>query len=513
MTTSNHGQDFDVIVIGSGMGGLAVASILTQVGKQRVLVLESHFKLGGFLHSFRRKGYFWDPGVHYIGDMGEKSLTRQCMDLVTGGRVAWEKMHEDFERYLFPNETFRVPSCPKKFEQVLGERFPDEKPALRRYFRDVKAIQNWSHRWFFAKQFPQPAAAIIALGGKKANELTQDYLDRNFKDPLLKAVLTGQWPDYGTLPAESAFGIHAIVAADFQLGGYYPVGGSQKIADSAAAIVEEGGGACLVNHRVKRIQIDRNQATGVVVEHKGKELRFTGKRIVSNAGVAPTFNHFIASNYAQAERAKVARSTPGTSASILFLGLNDDPRKRGFENCNYWIFNSENHNENPLGDSSVVGAFLSFGSIRNPGQEPHTAQIVTFSRYEDWESHADTQWKKRGEEYEQRKQAWADKLLDLAEQRFPCLRDLVDYHEVSSPLSVESFTHHPRGQIYGRACTPSRLSDSWSIGTSVKNLYLTGSDIAVPGVNSALMIGVMTSGKLLGWSGMPRILMRAASKS
>lgn len=512
MIAPNQKQDFDVIVIGSGMGGLAVASLLTQVGKQRVLVLESHFKLGGFLHSFRRKGYFWDPGVHYIGDMGDKSLTRQCMDLVTGGRVAWEKMDEEFERYLFPSETFRVPSCPKKFEQALGERFPDEKPALKRYFRDVKAIQNWSHRWFFAKQFPQPAASIIGYGSKKVTETTQDYLDLHFKDPLLKAVLTGQWPDYGTLPAKSAFGIHAIVAADFQLGGYYPVGGSQKIADSAAEIIEEGGGACLVNHRVKRIQIENNRATGVVVEHKGKELSFSGKRIVSNAGVETTLNRFISPEYASTERAKVAQGTPGTSATILFLGLNDDPRNHGFDNCNYWFYKTEDHNARPLGDRAVAGAFLSFGSIRNPGQEPHTAQIVTFSQYEDWESHANTKWKKRGEQYEQDKQVWANQLLNLVEERLPGLRKLVAYQEVSSPLSVESFTHHPRGQIYGSACTPSRLANSWSIGTSVKNLYLTGSDVAVPGVNSALMIGVMTAGKLLGWSGMPRILMKATQK-
>lgn len=502
-------SEFDVIVVGSGMGGLAAASILASVGKRRVLVVESHFKLGGFLHSFRRKNYVWDPGVHYIGDMESGSLTRQCMDLVTGGEVEWEKMHDDFERYLFPDETFRVPSCPKRYEERLMERFPAEAKGIRRYFRDVKAIQGWSHRWFFSKQFPEPFAGMISWTSKLAKKNTQAYLDELFEDPLLKSVLTGQWPDYGSKPEESAFGVHATVAADFHTGGYYPVGGSQKIADGAAKVIEDAGGKCLVNHPVKRILIKDNKACGVVVETKGQEKEYFAPCVISNAGVETTFTKLVAPEYAQAERARVGNSQPGTSAIILFLGLKDDPTKHGFENCNYWLFNSNDHNDH-LRQHGVEGGFVSFGSVRNPGQAPHTGQIVTFSREEDWSQFQNTIWKKRGEAYEAAKQEFAENLLDFAESRMPGLKELVAYQELSTPLTFQSFTGHPRGQIYGNACTEKRIGEcSWSIGTSVKQLYLTGTDITIPGVNSALMVGVMTAGKLLGWFGMPRILTRA----
>ena len=61
--------DFDAIVIGSGMGGLTVAALLAKHGGKRVLVLERHYTAGGFTHSFRRPGYEWDVGVHYIGQV------------------------------------------------------------------------------------------------------------------------------------------------------------------------------------------------------------------------------------------------------------------------------------------------------------------------------------------------------------------------------------------------------------------------------------------------------------
>ena len=341
---------------------------------------------------------------------------------------------------------------------------------------------------------------------------TQHYLDTHFRDPKLKAALVGQWPDYGATPSESAFGIHSIVAADFQHGGYYPIGGSQLLADGAAEMIEKHGGQCLVNHAVKAVLVEDNRAIGVRVEHKGRSLTYVADRIVSNAGAATTFNKLVPHPYAVEERARLTQARPGPSAMILFLGLNQDPRNQGFEDCNYWLFSSLDHNQ-PMEPDSVIGAFVSFGSLRNPGQQPHTAQIVTLSQEDHWSEFAhSTTWKRRGGAYEGFKETWSDRLLDFAEARLPGLRSMVDYKELSSPLTVKSFLDHPSGQIYGHACSPARLKEgSWSIGTSVKDLYLTGSDVAVPGVNSALMIGVMTAGKLLGWLGMPRILTRVFS--
>lgn len=511
--TANE-RHYDAIVIGSGMGGLSTASLLASVGRKKVLVLESHFKLGGFLHSFRRKSFVWDPGVHYIGEMQTGSLTRRCMDLVTGGEVQWHKIQSDYERLMFPNATFDIPAGKEAFEKRLIERFPNERANIVRYFKDVIAVQNWSHRWFFSKQFSGPVASMISFGKKLPLANTQDYVEQRFNDPLLRAIVTAQWPDYGTPPTESAFGIHGTVQADFFNGGYYPIGGSQTIADSAAEVIQRKGGRCLVNHPVKEILIENNRAKGVVVEHKGKTESYFAPLIISNAGARTTFDRMIPEGIGNLEKDKLKQVKRGTSAVILFLGLNDDPRKHGFDDCNYWIYDSLDYAArlNPDQSIDIGGAFLSFGSMRDPSYSDHVAQIVSFSREDQWEAFSGQPWMKRGESYEAQKADYAEALLAFVEERLPGLRNIVEYQELSSPLTVKSFTGHAGGAIYGQECDANRLNrDQWSIGTSVKNLYLTGSDVGLPGVNGALMAGVMTAGKLLGWLGMPRILTQAFS--
>ncbi len=87
MATQN---EFDAIVIGSGIGGLAFASIMAKLRKWRVLVLERHFKIGGFTHTFTRPGgWSWDVGLHYVGDMGKGMLGRRLFDYITdaGGEM------------------------------------------------------------------------------------------------------------------------------------------------------------------------------------------------------------------------------------------------------------------------------------------------------------------------------------------------------------------------------------------------------------------------------------------
>ena len=274
--------------------------------------------------------------------------------------------------------------------------------------------------------------------------------------------------------------------------------------------------AALVNHEVQRIQVRNGVACGVVAKHKGKEIEFQAPVIISNSGAWNTFQKFVPDEYCQREREQTKRIKPGVSAIILFLGLNADPRTKGFDECNYWIYSRLDHDVQARyrdGEPDRIdGCFVSFGSLRNPDQVPHTAQLISFCHESDWSEFRDSAWMKRGEEYEERKAKIAEAMLSYVEQRMPGLREMVDYQELSTPLTVKSFTAHAGGAVYGQACDANRLfRDHWRIGTSLKNLYLTGSDVGTPGVNGAMMAGVMTAAKILGPLGMTRIMWRAYS--
>ena len=119
MSSSN--QTFDLIIIGSGIGGLTVASLMSQIKNQRVLVLERHFKLGGFTHSFTRPPKrLWDVGLHYVGEMATGMMGRQLFDLITQRKVQWSKMRSPFEKFVYPDFTFDVPDDENLFSTSIN---------------------------------------------------------------------------------------------------------------------------------------------------------------------------------------------------------------------------------------------------------------------------------------------------------------------------------------------------------------------------------------------------------
>src|SRR5690606_25357841 len=96
---------YDAVVIGSGIGGLTAAALLSQAGK-KVLVLEQHYTAGGYTHSYDRNGYEWDVGVHYIGDMGTNTLARKVMDRISGNRLHWAPMEDCDDRGYYGEDNF-----------------------------------------------------------------------------------------------------------------------------------------------------------------------------------------------------------------------------------------------------------------------------------------------------------------------------------------------------------------------------------------------------------------------
>ena len=146
---------YDAIVIGSGMGALAFASIMAKLRKWRVLVLDRHFKIGGFTHTFSRPGgWTWDVGVHYVGEMGQGMTGRKLFDFITDGGVDWSPMPDVYDVFVYPGLTLKVPKGRANFERGLVEAFPAEKQAIGEYFRDIKRATSWVNRHIMAMVTP-----------------------------------------------------------------------------------------------------------------------------------------------------------------------------------------------------------------------------------------------------------------------------------------------------------------------------------------------------------------------
>src|SRR5579862_5026712 len=132
--------EYDAIVIGSGMGGLAFAGIMAKLRKWRVLVLERHFKIGGFTHTFTRPGgWSWDVGLHYVGEMGEGMMGRKLFDFITNSAVTWKSMPDVYDVFEFPGLQFKACKGEANLRSALIEAFPNERTNLEQYFRDLKS--------------------------------------------------------------------------------------------------------------------------------------------------------------------------------------------------------------------------------------------------------------------------------------------------------------------------------------------------------------------------------------
>ncbi len=519
---------YDAIIIGSGIGGLTAAGLIAGVAGKKVLVLEKHTTPGGLTHVFRRDGAAWDVGLHYVGQMAPGSQFRSLFDYLSGGALQWNAMPDIFERFVYPGISFAVPSDPQRYQKSLVDRFPAEARSIRKYFRDVNAVVRWTTLGFARGMVPGPAEPAVRLvqrlmGGMMggiATKTTRQYLEGRFDDPLLRAVLASQWGDYGLPPSRSAFAIHAQIVAHYLHGAWFPEGGSNRIARTFEQGIERAGGSIRVGQEAVRILLQDGRAVGVEVNDRrgGDAHRVTYKAplVISDVGASITFGQLLpqdgpVGNRTAGLRRLIDELGPGLSAVTLYLRLKAPATTLGVHGENFWINTDLDHDAVELHSSELMQGrparlYASFPSIKSGDERFHTAELISFvegEAFAAWQGQPEGQ---HGPAYAALKQCISEGMLRLAETEIAGLTALVQYSELSTPLSVEHFTSHPGGAFYGLPETPKRYR-SYLLGpaTPIDGLLLTGQDAGCLGIAGAMMAGVGAASQALGPSGYPMI--------
>jgi all-trans-retinol 13,14-reductase len=506
------GESFDVIVIGSGMGGLCSAALLSRFGK-RVLVLERHFVAGGFTHTFKRKGYEWDVGVHYIGEVHRRGSTqRRIFDYITDGELAWSRMPDVYDKMFFGDDVYEFPSGAKRLKAKLVKYFPKEEHAIEQYFKLVNGARHVARAYFTERALP-PLVGRLAhrfMGAhfmKYATRTTREVISEITGDVRLLGVLTGQYGDYGLPPAQSSFAMHALLACHYMEGASYPVGGAGAIAEKIAPIIERSGGRILVMAGVKEVIIRRNKAIGVRLDN-GDEI--SAKVVISNAGVLNTFRNLISPAVATQVGidVRLQQVKPSASHTCVYVGIRESAQNLNLGRANYWIYPDYDHDLNIqryLADpsSALPVTYISFPSAKDPGWELRhpgrsTIEVLIFTPYDWFAEWATSTWKRRGRQYEEYKAMLSERALKQLCDYVPQVSGRIDHYETSSPLSTRHFSNYDGGAIYGIEHSPQRFSLRWlRPHTPIRNLYLTGQDIVTGGVAGALYSGVLTASVVL----------------
>ena len=510
-------DNYDAIIIGSGIGGLTTAALLSKLGK-RVCVLEQHYTAGGYTHSYEREGYEWDVGVHYIGEVHKPwSVIRRVFDVISDGNLHWAPMDDHYDRIVLGEQVIDYVAGREQFKAEMKRHFPAEAAAIDRYVELLGEVSARVPKFFAGQAMPR---ALGLLYAKLRRWWLPDYCFKSTREVLegltrneqLIGALTAQWGDYGLPPCESSFLMHAMVAKHYITGGNYPVGGAVSMAETIIPVIEAAGGQVFTYAGVDKILIENGRAVGVRLQKDGVELR--APQIVSCAGLVPTYTRLVPREAAQAAGLLTNLKQVELSAATLCLyaGFKGSASELGLPKTNYWVYPSADHDGNVQAFESRQSEampliYISFPSAKDPSWDaryPHksTVEIVAPTLPEWFAQWKGSTWGKRGADYEAFKAQLTEQLLETLYRHQPQLRSALDFCELATPLSTEWFQWNEQGEIYGIDHTVQRFDQHWIHSqTPIKGLYLTGADTVTAGVGGALMAGVLTATRMLGWRG------------
>ena len=201
-------KDLDVIVIGSGLGGLSVASLLAKTGK-KVLVLEQHDQAGGCCHVFAEKGFEFDVGIHYVGLMDEGTVLRLLSDQLSNSKLRWERLHEVYDILAIGDHYERkhhLTSGRGVLMKSLIEKFPKEEKGIAQFFSSLKVSGRALSAVAMLKILPKPLSRFLLWSGLLKRffpgmiyleKTLSDVLNELIVDDELKAILSYSFGDYG----------------------------------------------------------------------------------------------------------------------------------------------------------------------------------------------------------------------------------------------------------------------------------------------------------------------------
>ena len=499
---SNH--NFDVIVIGSGMGGMTTATALSRFGR-KVLLLEQAQNLGGLTHSFSREGFTWDVGLHYCGMFRSDQSGGKLLDWLSGGTVEFRSVGTVYDTLHFPDGFELAIGRPAEaFQMELKDRFPEHKAEVDAYFEALESADEAMLAASAERSMPEPFRSahrwwnrrkIRKFCGRTTSEVIADYVS----DPKLAAVLSAQWGTFGGVPKEASFGIHARVTSHYLDGAGYPVGGASAIAKGLVPVIESAGGSVRAGTPVSAVLIEDEAAVGVRTS-SGQEFR--APAIVSAIGAGETVKRLLPPEIqSQDWAAEIVGLNPSICHFEIYLGFKGDIARHGGTRSNHWFYEDWDVGASLWLDleAPIPGGFASFPSLKDEMHDPgpsnhHTGQFMVLADWSTVAEFAEGGAKERPEEWATLKKGIETRMLDYYATKFPALAPLIVYHELGTPLATAAFTAHEKGGFYGLEMTPRRvLSDALNPRTPVPGLFLSGQDVMAPGIAGALFGGVLSA--------------------
>nr|QIW94442.1 carotene synthesis related protein [Dunaliella salina] len=481
-------HETEIVVIGSGIGGLCCAAMLAKYG-HKVTVAESHYTPGGAAHSYQNKGYHFESGPSlYSGMTGKGKEANPLGHVLQAIGEPLDCKYYNTWNVLVPEGTFLTQVGNDNFGSVLSK------------IRGPEAVQEWNSLQELMRPLASAAAALppaamrldpwaaITVGrylpdlitqGPVAAQLTGPFaniLDKNIKDPFIKnwmnllCFLLSGLPANGTIAAEIAYMFNEWYRPNCSL--EFPMGGSQAMVSALVRGLEKRGGRLLLNSHVERIISDDNRGASGVVLRGGGTIKAT-EAVVSNASVWDTVKMLPPSIVPEQWRRERVQTPPCPSFMHLHLGFD----ATGLDDLELHHIVVNSWDKGVDAEQNVV--LISIASVMDPSLAPagkHClhAYLPATEPYALWEG-----LDRKSDEYKKLKEERSQVLWSAVERIIPDIRSRVEVSAVGTPLTHQRYLRRHRGS-YGPAISAGDAR-VLPVTTPIPRLYCTG-DGTFPGI-------------------------------
>jgi all-trans-retinol 13,14-reductase len=490
-------KKYDVVIIGSGLGGMVCGTILSKDGRS-VCIIEKNEQIGGSLQTFRREGVTFDTGVHYIGGLEPgHNLWKIFNYLGIMDRLEAVRMDEEgFDMVLFKDDAEEYPHGMgwEKFKRNMLAKFPQEGDAIETYHQDMKRICD-----------SVPLYNLQSGEGYGDMEMfgicASDYFEKLTTNKKLRNVLAGTNLLYAGIADKTPLYVHALVVNSFIESAYKIKHGGDHIVKLMARIIKENGGEIIRKQEVKKIVVDDGHARHVALQ-SGETI--SADLFISNLHPAKTLELTDTELIRPVYRNRIKELENSISTFVLYAILK--PGSFAFRNRNYYYFEKEDvWNTTEYTEGTWPTMYALFEEVPEKQNEfTEAITVMTYMKFDEVEKWKDTfhttlDENERNTEYQQFKRQKAEKLLDTMAIKFPNIRECIQSYYTSSPLSYRDYMGSDDGNMYGIVKDYKEpMKTMISVKTKVPNLFLTGQSINLHGVLGVTESALVTCMTVLG---------------